>query len=208
MPTYLDEETLARGLKYLSARDRDLARILEEFGPPPMWEREAGFATLLLIILEQKISLASAAAVYERLNTLCGPLTPERFLELDDDAIMSTGFSRRKMDYVRDLARSIIEGRLDLAALSEMDDEAARAELLKVKGIGPWTADIYLLRALLRPDVWPRGDLALAVAAQKVKGLRCVPGHEELDALGAAWKPWRAVAARLLWHYYLNRKRV
>lgn len=208
MPTYLDEEALARGLSYLSAHDPDLARVLEELGPPPMWEREAGFPTLLLIILEQKISLASAGAVYDRLNTVCSPLTPERFLELDDDTLKATGFSRRKIDYVRDLARSIIEGRLDLARLHGMEDEAARAELFKIKGIGPWTADIYLLRALLRPDVWPSGDLALAVAAQKIKGLESYPNPKELDALGAAWKPWRAVAARLLWHYYLNRKRV
>ena len=206
MPTYLDEEALARGLSYLSARDPDLARILEELGPPPMWEREAGFPTLLRIILEQKISLASAGAVYDRLNAVCCRLTPERFLELDDDALKTIGFSRRKMDYVRDLARSIVEGRLDLDALNDMEDEAARAELFKIKGIGPWTADIYLLRALRRHDVWPRGDLALAVAAQRIKGLRSFPNAGELDALGAAWQPWRSVAARLLWHYYLNKR--
>ena len=206
MPTYLDEEALARGLSYLSARDRDLARILEELGPPPMWEREEGFPTLLRIILEQKISLASAQAVYDRLVAICRPLTPERFLELDDATLKTVGFSRQKMVYVRDLARSIIEGRLDLLQLHEMEDEEARGELLKVKGIGPWTADIYLLMALRRMDVWPRGDLALAVAAQRIKGLRSFPRAEELDALGAAWQPWRAVAARLLWHYYLNKR--
>jgi DNA-3-methyladenine glycosylase II len=208
MPMSLDEDALARGLSYLSARDPDLARVLDEFGPPPMWERETGFPTLLRIILEQKISLASAGAVYDRLEAIRRPLTPERFLELDDATLKTIGFSRRKIDYVRDLACFIIEGRLDLSALDGMEDEAARAELFKIKGIGPWTADIYLLRALLRPDVWPRGDLALAVAAQRVKGLTSYPGPEELDALGALWKPWRAVAARLLWHYYLNRKRV
>lgn len=205
---YLDEEALARGLSYLSARDRDLARILEELGPPPMWEREPGFPTLLRIILEQKISLASAEAVYHRLDAVCRPLTPERFLVLNDDTLKTIGFSRQKMAYVRDLARSIIEGRLDLRRLHEMEDEEARAELFKVKGIGPWTADIYLLRALRRIDVWPRGDLALAVAAQRIKGLRSFPNAEELDALGAAWQPWRAVAARLLWHYYLNRNKL
>lgn len=206
MPTYLDEEALARGLSYLSARDRDLARILAEHGPPPMWEREEGFPTLLRIILEQKISLASAEAVYNRLAVVCSPLTPERFLELDDATLKTIGFSRQKMIYVRDLARSIIEGRLDLRALNKMEDEEARSELFKVKGIGPWTADIYLLRALRRADVWPRGDLALAVAAQRIKGLSAFPKPEELDALGAAWQPWRAVAARLLWHYYLNKR--
>jgi DNA-3-methyladenine glycosylase II len=206
MPTYLDEEALARGLSYLSQRDQDLARILEELGPPPMWEREEGFPTLLRIILEQKISLASAEAVYKRLAALCSPLTPERFLELDDATLRTIGFSRQKMIYVRDLARSIIEGRLDLVKLHAMEDEAARAELFKVKGIGPWTADIYLLMALGRADVWPSGDLALAVAAQRIKGLSSLPRTKELDALGAAWQPWRAVAARLLWHYYLSKR--
>lgn len=204
MTAFLDKAALARGLRFLSAGDADMARILKEIGPPPMWAREAGFPTLLHIILEQQVSLASARAAYERLRAACRPLTPHCFLQLDDRALRHIGFSRQKTAYGRDLARSILEGRLDPGALGGLDDESARSELIKVKGIGRWTADIYLLMALGRPDIWPCGDLALAVAVQRVKGLARRPGPRELEALGAAWRPWRAVAARLLWHYYLT----
>src|ERR1051325_431909 len=204
MTAFLNEALLARGLRFLSASDADMERILTEIGPPPMWEREAGFHTLLHIILEQQVSLASARAAYERLRAACRPLTPARFLQLDDRTLKSVGFSRQKTAYGRNLARSILEGRLDIEALGSMDDAAARSELIKIKGIGHWTADIYLLMALRRPDISPSGDLALAVAVQRVKGLESRPGPQELEALGAAWQPWRAVAARLLWHYYLT----
>ena len=204
MTAFLNKAALARGLRFLSDRDADMARILKQIGPPPMWEREAGFHTLLHIILEQQVSLASARAAYERLRAACRPLTPERFLQLDDDTLKTIGFSRQKTTYGRNLAQSILEGRLDIGALNRMDDTAVRSELTSIKGIGNWTADIYLLMALGRPDVWPCGDLALAVAVQRVKGLETRPGPQELEALGAAWQPWRAVAARLLWHYYLT----
>ncbi|HYY57431.1 MAG TPA: hypothetical protein VE842_08860 [Pyrinomonadaceae bacterium] len=206
MKARLNEKTLARGLRFLAARDAALALILKELGAPPMWAREAGFHTLLYIILEQQVSLASARAAYERLRAACRPLTPERFLELNGSDLRTIGFSRQKTAYGRELARSIVERRLDLDALKHMDDRAAKSELIKIKGIGPWTADIYLLMALGRPDVWPCGDLALAVAVQRVKGLEKRPGPKELDALGDDWQPWRAVAARLLWHYYLAKR--
>jgi DNA-3-methyladenine glycosylase II len=169
-----------------------------------MWAREPGFPTLLHIILEQQVSLASAKAAYERLLATISPLTPSRFLELDDVKLKAIGFSRQKTDYGRNLARSILKGQLDLEALGPMNDETVRSELTKIKGIGPWTADIYLLMALLRPDVWPTGDLALAMAARRVKGLQQCPTPDQLNHIGTAWRPWRAVAARLLWHYYLN----
>jgi DNA-3-methyladenine glycosylase II len=169
-----------------------------------MWAREPGFPTLIHIILEQQVSLASARAAYERLLAADSPLTPARFLEFDDATLKTIGFSRQKTRYGRELARAILDGRLDLAGLHTLDDASARSELVVIKGIGPWTADIYLLMALRRPDVWPSGDLALANAAQRVKRLASRPAPDELDALGIAWKPWRAVAARLLWHYYLS----
>jgi DNA-3-methyladenine glycosylase II len=201
----LTEKTLARALRSLSGRDAGLAGLVREIGPPPMWARAPGFPTLVHIILEQQVSLASAKWAYDRLAAAASPLTPVRFLEFDDATLKTIGFSRQKTAYVRDLARAIREGRLDLAALEAMDDAAARSELVKIKGIGRWTADIYLLMALLRPDVWPSGDLALAVAAQRLKRLPSRPTPDEIDALGAAWRPWRAVAARLLWHFYLER---
>lgn len=201
----LTQTSLSRGLAHLAAVDPDLARVLEVHGRPPMWEREQGFGTLVLTILEQQVSLASARAAYERLLAHASPPTPESFLALDDATLRRAGFSRQKTAYARHLAQLIIEGELDLPALAGMSDEEARAQLLRVKGIGPWTAEIYLLMALMRADAWPSGDLALAIAAQQVKRLPARPTPQELEELSLAWKPWRAVAARLLWHHYLNR---
>jgi len=190
----------------LAGQDADLAGIVHRYGPPPLWARDEGFGTLVRIILEQQVSLSSAKAAYVRLLAAAEVLTPERFLGFNDAELKVIGFSRQKTLYGRELAHWIAEGRLDLAALHGMSDEAVRSELMKVKGIGRWTADIYLLMALRRADVWPRGDLALAVAAQKVKGLASRPVDQELEAMSTHWRPWRAVAARLLWHYYLSSK--
>jgi DNA-3-methyladenine glycosylase II len=205
-PVALTRQSLHRAARILARRDRDLARILRDFGPPPMWARRPGFSTLIHIILEQQVSLASARAAYLRLRAAIAPVTPRRFLALGDARLKAIGFSRQKTAYGRGLARAILDGRLDLAALGHMHDDSARSELLAIKGIGPWTADIYLLMALRRPDVWPPGDLALAVAAQRVKGLASRPTYDELAAMSHAWRPWRAVAARLLWHDYLSRR--
>ena len=206
VPTSLTEETFGQGLFFLSDRDPDLAHILTEYGPPPMWTREPGFPTLMLIILEQQVSLASARAAYDRLLEATSPLTPVRFLELDDATLKAIGFSRQKSAYGRNLAKALVDGHLDLTKLVRMPDTEVRAELIKIKGIGPWTADIYLLMALCRPDIMPSADLALATAAQKVKRLASRPTPDELNTLSKNWKPWRAVAARLLWHYYLSQR--
>ena len=176
-------------------------------GPPPLWPREEGFHSLIRIILEQQVSLSSAKAAYDRLSAAASPLTPDRFLHLNDLELKTIGFSRQKTAYGRNLAHSILQGELDLKALRTMDDESVRSELMKIKGIGHWTADIYLLMVLRRPDVLPRGDVALAVAMQRIKGMLNRPGLEEMDEISADWMPWRAVAARLLWHYYLNNGR-
>jgi DNA-3-methyladenine glycosylase II len=201
---YLNDEALAHGTRLLSRRDEDIRRGVKRFGAPPMWARESGFSTLLHIILEQQVSLASAKAAHNKLLELSSPLTPHGFLELDDATLKRVGFSRQKALYGRELARSLVEGSLDLDSLRSMDDATVRSELIKIKGIGRWTADIYLLMVLRRPDIWPTGDLALAVAAQRVKRLQSRPTQEELDEMSVAWKPWRAVAARILWHYYLS----
>ena len=203
-PSYLSDEALARGVRLLSRRDADLRQIVRRFGAPPMWAREAGFSTLLHIILEQQVSLASAKAAHTKLLELVSPLTPQAFLRLDDVTLKAVGFSRQKTAYGRNLARSIAEGDLDLNALASMDDAAVRSELVKIKGIGRWTTDIYLLMVLRRPDIWPTGDLALATAAQKLKRLKTRPTTADLEAMSARWRPWRAVAARILWHYYLS----
>jgi DNA-3-methyladenine glycosylase II len=202
-PSPLTGETLSSGLQHLASRDADLSAILARLGAPPMWDREPGFPTLVHIILEQQVSLASARAAFDRLRTAAAPLTPEAFLTFDDARLKSIGFSRQKTGYARGLAQAMLERRLDLAELAGMPDGEVRRVLLKIKGIGPWSADIYLLMALRRPDVWPAGDLALAVAAQRIKRLPACPSSAELEAMGDAWRPWRAVAARLLWYYYL-----
>lgn len=187
----------------LAARDEDLANILAAFGPPPLWARPATFATLVHIILEQQVSLASARAAFDRLRAH-GAVTPQSFLTFDDVTLKTIGFSRQKTAYGRLLAQAVIDGGLNLAALKRMNDDDARAELIKLKGIGAWTADIYLLMALRRADIWPRGDLALLVALQQVKRLPARPSFIEFDAWGEQWRPHRAVAARLLWHHYLS----
>jgi len=195
---------LARGLRVLTRRDRDLRRIVRDFGAPPVWARKGGFPTLVRIILEQQVSLASARATYEKLRTRVSRLSPGQFLSLDDQTLKECGFSRQKASYCRGLAESIARRRLVLRRLQDAADDAVRSELVQIKGIGPWSADIYLLMVLLRPDIWPSGDLALASAARRAKGLRSVPSPEELEAMGEAWRPWRAVAARILWHFYLS----
>jgi DNA-3-methyladenine glycosylase II len=200
----LTTESIAEGVTYLSAIDPQFARIHAELGPPPLWAREPGFPTLVYIILEQQVSLASARAAFTRLQEALGAITPESFLRFDDAELKRIGFSHQKAGYCRGLALSVLKREIDLEQISQTDDESARAALLNIKGIGPWTADIYLLMALLRPDIWPAGDLALAVAYQKLKGLSVRPTTEELNELATPWRPWRAVAARLLWHYYLS----
>ena len=192
-------------LDEICAAASDLAAVVASYGPPPIWRRPAGFRTLLYLILEQQVSLASARATYAKLVARLGAEPePVAFLALDDDDLRGVGFSRQKTRYGRILAEAVNDGRLKLDGLRRRDDQAAKAELMQLPGIGHWTADIYLMEALGRPDVWPVGDLALAVGAERVKGLDGRPDQDTLMALGEAWRPWRAVAARILWHYYLN----
>jgi DNA-3-methyladenine glycosylase II len=202
--TRLDTQSYRRGLTDLGSRDADLGRVLHEFGPPPMWDREPGFPTLIHIILEQQVSLPSARACFDKLLATVGGLTPESLLDLDDDELKRIGFSRQKTEYARVLATTLVDGDLDLEALDTTPDDDVRERLMKLKGIGRWTADIYLLMALRRPDIWPAGDLALVVAAQKVKKLETRPTPEEFRELGEPWRPWRSIAARLLWNHYLS----
>lgn len=207
MPTALNKKTFEEGLRFLCRKDPGLAGIHKTYGPPPMWTRKPGFSTLLYIILEQQVSLASARAAYTRLREKVKPLTPEEFLKLNGPSLKRIGFSRQKAGYGRTLAEAIVTGRLDLGAVGRMSDEDARGELIRQKGIGPWSADIYLLQALRRRDIWPSSDLALIVAVQEIRGLDARPSVEQVDAIGESWRPWRAVAARMLWHHYLSRRR-
>ena len=202
----LDEAILARAVAELASRDVDLARVVELYGAPPLWVREPGFPTLLYIILEQQVSLASARALYQRVLEAVKPLTPGRFLKLSETRLRELGFSRQKSLYTRLLAEALQKRQLALHKLHELEDHRAREQLTELKGIGIWTADIYLMSALRRPDIWPIGDLALAIAVQEVKKLRKRPSPERLEHLSKPWRPWRAVAARIFWHAYLSKR--
>jgi DNA-3-methyladenine glycosylase II len=204
--TILNEEAFSRGVRFLTERDEHLAEVLATYGRPSLWVREPGFPTLVYIILEQQVSLASAKAAFDRLKATVKPLTPRGFLKLDDAELLRIGFSRQKALYTRLLAESLARRHFDLRCLHDLPDESAHKMLIAFKGIGRWTADIYLLSALGRPDIWPTGDLALATAVKEVKRLRKRPSPEKLEALSAPWRPWRAVAARLFWHAYLCKR--
>lgn len=204
----LTRASLTYGLTVLAERDKDLGSVLTTLGPPPIWKREAGFATLIQIILEQQVSVSAAKAVFDRLSATVVPLTPENFLTANDLQLKALGFSRQKTQYGRALANAIVKGQLDLRELATKEETIIRTELKRVKGIGDWTVDIYLLMALQRPNVFPKGDLALAIATQKLKSLAVRPTPDELESLAEIWKPWRAVAAKILWHYYLNSKQI
>src|SRR6266850_753978 len=205
MRAALTDRSLAQGARALARVDPDLARVIGRHGPPPLWGREPGFATLVQIVLEQQVSLASGRAAFARLERVAGKVTPARVAATTERRIRAAGITRQKAGYVRGLARSIVSGELDVDAIALLDDDAAHAELVKLKGIGPWSADIYLLMALGRRDVWPRHDLALASAMREVKRLRSLPSPERQLEIAESWRPWRAVAARLMWHHYLNR---
>ena len=206
LPPPLTHEMLHAAVGDLAERDRDLAGIVERHGPPPLWARPAEFATLVFLILEQQVSLASARAAFARLRSATGTVTPAAVLRLDDADLLGIGFSRQKARYVRGLANALLDGELDLEAITMLPDDAARHTLQRLAGIGPWTADCYLLLALGRPDVWPTTDLALVSSAQAVKRLDRRPSPAALVAMAEPWRPWRSVAARLLWHDYLSRR--
>jgi len=203
----LTEESLARAAKLLARRDKDLASILKQYGPPPLWARKPGFATLVQIILEQQVSLASAAALFARLNKSIVPFRPAQMLLLGEPYLKSQGLTRQKAAYCLHLSRLLSEKHLKLSQLSACSDEDAKARLMEVKGIGSWSADIYLLMALRRPDMWPAGDLALAIAVQQLRRLKVRPDPNEMNEIGERWRPFRSVAARMLWQYYLAHRK-
>src|SRR5213593_3997609 len=203
----LTTDTLAEGVAELSRRDPHLAAVVARHGAPPLWDRPPGFGTLVQIILEQQISLSAGRAAYGRLERLAGAVTPERVAALSEADLRGAGLTRQKSAYIRGLAQAIVAGEFDPDRLANLDDEGARTELIKLKGIGVWTADIYLLMALLRADIWPSGDLALVAAIREVKRLRSFPSSDRIGRITRAWSPWRAVAARVLWHHYLSTPR-
>jgi DNA-3-methyladenine glycosylase II len=202
----LSSESLATAAASLAARDRHLGSIHERYGPPPMWARRPGFPTLLRIILEQQVSLISARAMFERLKSNIEPFTALGFIEAGEASLRSLGVTRQKAHYCVQVAEAFTNGHLN--QLARMSDEDAHRALVSIKGVGPWTANIYLLMVLRRPDIWPDGDVALASAVGSLRKINPRPSFPELAKIAEAWRPYRSVAARMLWQYYLAERNV
>jgi DNA-3-methyladenine glycosylase II len=200
-PTLLTNESLADAAKFLSDRDSHLASIHRLHGVPPMWARRPGFETLLRIILEQQVSLVSARAMFNRLRSNIDSFTAAGFIDFGEDNLRSLGVTRQKAHYCVQVAHAFTNG--DLKQIARLSDEEAHAALLRIKGVGPWTANIYLLMALRRPDIWPDGDIALASAVGRLRKMKTRPSFIELARIAESWRPYRSVAARMLWQYYL-----
>jgi DNA-3-methyladenine glycosylase II len=199
----LDSASFAEACELLAAEDQDLSRIIERHGIPEFWKREPGFATLVWLILEQQVSLESGAAMYERLHRLAGSITPENVSALGTGEMREIGVTRQKATYLSGLALAVVEGHLDLEPLGSQPLHEARESLLAIRGIGPWTADAYLLSAVRHPDVFPVSDRALQVGTGETLGMTYTPDPEELEIISEPWKPIRAAAARIIWHGYL-----
>lgn len=204
MSTLLDPDRFAVVVADLVAADPDLAAVVERHGSPEFWSRPPTFATLVLLILEQQVSLASGKAVFDRLRELVGQVVPERVAAQDLDALRGVGMTRQKSTYVADLAAGILDGRLDWDAIVTGDRDRCRDALLRIRGIGPWTADVWLLACRRLPDEWPIGDRALQVGVAEVIGAPHPILGDDLGAAGTRWAPQRSTAARLVWHAYLN----
>ena len=190
----------------LAKKDKHLRSILHEYGYPPMWTRTASFQTLVHIILEQQVSLASARAALNKLIEKLGTITPGKFVVLSDEELRACYFSRQKTVYARSLAQAIISKQINLKKLSTLEDAEIRQQLKTIKGIGDWTVDVYLLFALQRTDVFPLGDLAMVNALKGVKNLPKETSQEKLLVLAESWRPYCSISTMLLWHYYIQKK--
>jgi DNA-3-methyladenine glycosylase II len=206
-PLVDSEATLAIAVEALAVRDPDtIGHILEVGGPTPLRRREPGFEGLAAIIVSQQVSTASANAIFGRLRTAVTPLNAENLLAASEDTLRGVGLSAPKIRGLCAVAEAVASKALDIDALAGMTAEQAHEKLVAVKGIGPWTADIFLLFCLGHPDAWPAGDLALQEAARLALNLKKRPDTMRLEKIGERWRPWRGVAARMLWAYYRARK--
>jgi DNA-3-methyladenine glycosylase II len=203
-PVTLDAANLKKAMRHLAKIDTDFARAIKEVGHPELRVVPSGFGGLMRSIVGQQVSVHAARAIWLRLEALIPTGDPAEFLKLTDEQLRAVGLSNSKMKYGRSLATDIVEGRIDFAKLAELDDTAAIAMLTQAKGIGPWTAEIYLMFAHARPDIMPGLDLGLVIAAQHLKGLRKRPDAKRLLKIAESWRPWRSAAALLLWHYRRN----
>lgn len=192
----------------LARKDKDLRAIIREHGHPPMWTRPATFQTLTLTILEQQVSLAAAYAAFKKLKEKIGYVTPAKLLSLSDEEMRACYFTRQKMGYARGLAEAILGKQLQLRKLHQLPDDEVRNELKKLKGIGDWTADVYLMHALQRTDLFPLGDIALVNSLKHIKQLHPHISKEEMLLIAEPWRPYRTIASMILWHAYIKRKNI
>jgi DNA-3-methyladenine glycosylase II len=200
------EDNLQELYDKLAKRDRHLNQIIKKYGYPPVWVRPNSFETLVLTILEQQVSLASAYSAYKKLKERIS-ITPKNLLQLTDDELRSCYLSRQKIIYTRELANAIVSKKINLKKFEGLPDDVVRTELKALKGIGDWTVDIYLLHALRRTDVFPVGDLALMNSIKMVKQLPTAT-KDEIIEMSAKWKPYRSIATMLFWHYYIKKKNI
>lgn len=190
----------------LFRKDKDLRRIGKEHGYPPMWTRPATFQTLILFILEQQVSLASAYAAFKKLREKIGYVMPEKILAMSDEELRSCYFSRQKIVYARELAKAIQSKQLRLKRFSDAHEDDVRIELKKIKGIGDWTVDVYLMHALQRSDLFPLGDIALVNSLKETKKLHVGITRENMLAIAEPWRPYRTIASMILWHSYIQKR--
>jgi len=207
MTASFTEQNLHQLCDELASRDASFTGIISAFGYPPFWSRPNTFESLVHIILEQQVSLASALSALQKLKEKTGQITPEALLVLSDEELKACYFSRQKTVYARHLAENILNGNLNLQELEQLPDDEVRQKLTAIKGIGNWTTDIYLIFILHRTDIFPVGDLAVVNAYKKLKKLPPETSKERLLQLAEAWKPFRTIATMLLWHEYLSRRK-
>ncbi|HEX2889141.1 DNA-3-methyladenine glycosylase 2 family protein [Vineibacter terrae] len=204
IPFRLDEARLREGMDYLAQLDPRFAEARATYGDPPLRTAEEGFSALLRSIIGQQVSVFAARSIWDRVATAVDPVTPQNVLRLSDEELRACGLSNNKVKFARALALDTVEGRIIFADLPALDDESLVSTLTQAKGIGRWTAEIYMMFALGRPDVMPANDLGLLVAAQHLLKLRQRPEPERLLKLSKPWRPWRTVAALFLWHFRRN----
>jgi DNA-3-methyladenine glycosylase II len=190
----------------LARQDADLKFIIQQYGHPPMWTRPATFQSLILFILEQQVSLASAYAAFKKLKEKIGFVTPAKILLLSDAELRACYFSRQKIIYARELATAVQKKQLVLKRLTHKHEDEVRHELKKIKGIGDWTVDVYLMHALQRTDLFPLGDIALVNSLKKIKQLHPHTSKEEMMKIAEPWRPYRTIASMILWHAYIQKR--
>lgn len=206
MVSVFDETNFRLLCDRLAKKDKHLRQVIKQHGYPPMWTRPATFQTLILTILEQQVSLASAYAAFKKLKEKIGYVTPAKILSLKDDELRACYFSRQKIVYARELATALKNKKLILSRLSSMQDEEVRHHLKKIKGIGDWTVDVYLMHALQRTDLFPMGDIALVNSLKEIKALHPHVTRDEMLHIAEPWRPYRTIASMILWHAYIKKR--